>query len=76
MFLNKGTSQPEASQQEVNGDMASEWEELVELDDVQLATVVGGAALSAQAMNAQIRNLLLRKGLQDFEVDWREIWYR
>ena len=51
MFLNQGTSQPEASQQEVNGDMASEWEgdmasewekELVELDDVQLATVVGG----------------------------------
>ena len=41
MFLNQGTSQPEASQQEVNGDMAS-WEELVELDDVQLATVVGG----------------------------------
>ncbi len=43
MFLNQGTRQPEASQQEVNGDMASEWEELVELDDVQLATVVGGA---------------------------------
>lgn len=42
MFLNKGTSQPEASQQQVNGDMAKEWEELVELDDVQLATVVGG----------------------------------
>jgi hypothetical protein len=39
---NQGTSQPEASQQEVSGDMASEWEELVELDDVQLATVVGG----------------------------------
>jgi len=38
---NQGTSQPEASQ-EVNGDMAKEWEELVELDDVQLATVVGG----------------------------------
>jgi len=73
MFLNKGTSQPEASQQEVNGDMASEWEELVELDDVQLATVVGAAALSAQ-MNSQIRDLLLRKGVQDFEVDWR-YWY-
>ena len=43
MFFNQGTSQPEASQEEeVNGDMASEWEELVELDDVQLATVVGG----------------------------------
>jgi len=39
---NQGTSQPEASQEEVNG--ASEWEELVELDDVQLATVVGGGA--------------------------------
>jgi hypothetical protein len=37
---NQGTRQPEASQQEVNGDMA--WEELVELDDVQLATIVGG----------------------------------
>ena len=41
MFLNQGTSQPEASQEEekVNGDMAAE---LVELEDVQLATVVGG----------------------------------
>jgi hypothetical protein len=39
---NQGTSQPEASQQQVNGDMAKEREELVELDDVQLATVVGG----------------------------------
>jgi hypothetical protein len=39
---NQGTSQPEASQQFENGDMAKEWEELVELDDVQLATVVGG----------------------------------
>ena len=47
MFLNQGTRQPEASQEEasqeeekkVNGDMASAWEEL---DDVQLATVVGG----------------------------------
>ena len=38
---NQGTSQPEASQEEkVNGDMDAE---LVELDDVQLATVVGGA---------------------------------
>ena len=42
---NQGTSQPEASQY-VNGDMAKEWEELVELDDVQLATVVGGAFIS------------------------------
>ncbi len=41
MFNNQGNSKPEASQKE-NGDMASEWEELVELDDVQLATVVGG----------------------------------
>jgi hypothetical protein len=41
---NQGTSHSEASQKsERNGDMASEWEELVELDDVQLATgVVGG----------------------------------
>ncbi len=41
MFNNQGNSKPEASQKE-NGDMA--WaccEELVELDDVQLATVVG-----------------------------------
>jgi hypothetical protein len=41
MFNNQGNSKPEASHSE-NGDMASEWEELVELDDVQLATVVGG----------------------------------
>ena len=43
MFMfNQETSKPEASQKE-NGDMG--WaccEELVELDDVQLATVVGG----------------------------------
>ncbi|MEG4036446.1 hypothetical protein QUA03_21745 [Microcoleus sp. S36b_A4] len=44
MFLNQGTRQPEASQEKVNGDnMASACEELVELDDVQLATVVGGS---------------------------------
>ena len=43
---NQGTSQPEASQ-EVNGDMAKEWEELVELDDVQLATVVGGGGVQS-----------------------------
>ncbi|MEG4392824.1 hypothetical protein [Microcoleus sp. BROC3] len=44
MFLNQGTSKPEASQEEekVNGDMASVLEEELELDDVQLATVVGG----------------------------------
>ena len=45
MFKNLGTRQPKASQY-VNGDMASEWEELVELDDVQLATVVGGLRVS------------------------------
>jgi hypothetical protein len=39
----QGTSKPEASNEKVSGDMASEWEELVELDDVQLATVVGGS---------------------------------
>jgi len=41
---NQGTSKPEASQKE-NGDIGA-WaccEELVELDDVQLATVVGAA---------------------------------
>jgi hypothetical protein len=43
MFFNQGTSQPEASQEKVNGDMASVWEEL---DDVQLATVVGGAGIA------------------------------
>ncbi len=47
MFKNQGTSQPEASQQQlatVNGDKswACEQEELQELDEVQLATVVGG----------------------------------
>ena len=50
-MFNQGTSKPEAShsenireENEENGDMA--WaccEELVELDDVQLATVVGGS---------------------------------
>ncbi len=40
---NQGTSKPETSQEEkVNGDMAAE---LVELDDVQLATVVGGGGM-------------------------------
>jgi hypothetical protein len=47
---NQGTSQPEASQQFENGDMAKEWEELVELDDVQLATVVGGLMGGTVAM--------------------------
>ena len=48
MFNNQGNSKPEASHSEndsENGDMASEWEELVELDDVQLATIVGGWGL-------------------------------
>jgi hypothetical protein len=61
MFLNQGTSQPEASQQKKqqfeNGDMAS-WEEMVELDDVQqqlddvqLATVVGGGKQYIASIN-------------------------
>jgi hypothetical protein len=44
----QGTSKPEASQKE-NGDIGA-WaccEELVELDDVQLATVVGGLYISS-----------------------------
>src|SRR6476661_6079842 len=48
MFLNQGTSQPEASQEEkVSGDIDMAWAcgEFVELDDVQLATVVGGFGL-------------------------------
>ncbi|MEG4294763.1 hypothetical protein Q5692_11490 [Microcoleus sp. C2C3] len=46
MFKNQGTSQPEASQEKVNGDIASAWgEEELELDDVQLATVVGGGVV-------------------------------
>lgn len=46
-MFNQGTSKPEASHSEndsENGDIMA-WaccEELVELDDVQLATVVGG----------------------------------
>jgi len=49
MFLNQGTRQPEASQEEkVNGDMASVWEEL---DDVQLATVSAGATGDVNAEN-------------------------
>ncbi len=53
MFKNQGTSQPEASQQQlatVNGDKswACEQEELQELDEVQLATVVGGLDLQLQ----------------------------
>ena len=45
---NQGTSHSEASQ-EVNGDMASEGEEMVELDDVQLATGVVGGGLKGYA---------------------------
>jgi hypothetical protein len=46
-MFNQGTSKPSASMKEnaeENGDMAMAGccEELVELDDVQLATVVGG----------------------------------
>jgi hypothetical protein len=64
MFLNQGTRQPnEASQEEeasqkakeekkVNGDMASAWEEL---DDVQLATVVGGTVMGRQVCNGDGR---------------------
>jgi hypothetical protein len=44
MLFNQGTSKPEASQKK-DGDMARACEELVELDDVQLATVVGGASV-------------------------------
>ena len=57
---NQGTSQPEASQ-EVNGDMAKEWEELVELDDVQLATVVGGLyGLAAVGAESSYNNITFR----------------
>jgi len=48
-MLNQGTSKPESKPEasQINGDMAcvaccEELEELVELDDVQLATVVAG----------------------------------
>ena len=43
-MFNQGTSKPEASHSE-NGDMAWACEELVELDDVQLASVVGGVGV-------------------------------
>jgi len=52
---NQGTSKPEASQQFENGDMASEWEELVELDDVQLATIVGGLLPAVQSAREAAR---------------------
>ena len=58
MFKNQGTSLPVASQF-VNGDMASEWEELVELDDVQLATIVGGSEiLDIDIPNYKIEELI------------------
>jgi hypothetical protein len=63
---NQGTSKPEASQKE-NGDIGA-WaccEELVELDDVQLATVVGGLQSEGWAgiwkYEQQRWNLLLLK---------------
>ncbi len=62
MFNNQGTSKPEASQKE-NGDMA--WagcEELVELDDVQLATVVGGWGVQSGSVPLPINPYLIRSG--------------
>jgi hypothetical protein len=55
---NQGTSKPKASHSEndsENGDMA--WaccEELVELDDVQLATVVGGIEIDLGGFKLEI----------------------
>ena len=63
MFNNQGNSKPEASQKE-NGDMA--WagcEELVELDDVQLATVVGGWGVQSGSAPLPINPYLIRAGL-------------
>lgn len=57
MFLNQGTSQPEASQEKVNGDMAEAWEEL-ELDDMQLASVVGGVGVSVSPRDRELAILL------------------
>lgn len=59
-MFNQGTSKPEASQKE-NGDIGA-WacEELVELDDVQLATVVGGAV--AVGTEYDLTNLALGGG--------------
>ena len=79
MFLNQGTSQPEASQEQeekVNGDMASAWEEL-ELDDVQLATVVGGAEANASlgVLSANVETPYVSKPLicrNEYKTwDWR-----
>jgi hypothetical protein len=56
---NQGTSKPEASQKE-NGDIGA-WaccEELVELDDVQLATVVGGAGVGGYTLWQKVRLFL------------------
>jgi hypothetical protein len=66
---NQGTSQPEASQEEkVNGDMAS-WEELVELDDVQRRTVVGGAdRLERGADRLDIERLIRQSGVDPFAI--------
>ena len=66
MFLNQGTSKPEASQQEVNGDMAS-WEELVELDDVQLATVVGGVTFTQESIVSQQESINVRSETTKYE---------
>ena len=63
---NPGTRQPEASQQFENGDMAKEWEELVELDDVQLATIVGAWP--------GITHLLIGRGVVLGGLEG--IWYR
>ena len=59
-MFNQGTSKPEASNEKVSGDMASEWEELVELDDVQLATVVGGW-LDAYGQASEIYHMAQRQ---------------
>ena len=63
-IFNQGTSKPEASHAEndsaENGDMAWACEELVELDDVQLATVVGGAV--AVGTEYDLTNLALGGG--------------
>ena len=63
---NQGTSKPEASQQEVNGDMAS-WEELVELDDVQLATVVGGVTFTQESIVSQQESINVRSETTKYE---------
>jgi len=62
MFNNQGNSKPEASHSE-NGDMA--WtccEELVELDDVQLATVVGGWGVQSGSTDSPVNPYLILSG--------------